>query len=134
MHRWSRAVALAVLLGSGWTACQRGETSQSSAREETGQAAPEPPSPRLDSYAQDVDDICHSEQRSGALERDKGERILIVAQWLGKTLRTDEGRSFVANLSQASAAEKVAILDGEALRLGLAGCPLARTWEAKLEN
>lgn len=88
----------------------------------------------LDAYGRDVDRICHSLQYSGAEERPEGERAIAVAQWLGVNIETDEGRSFMVRVSQATPADKVKILASESRRLGLAECPLIHAWSAGLKN
>jgi hypothetical protein len=79
-------------------------------------------------FARDVERICYCQEHSGALERPEGERTLIIAQWLGANLESDKGRDFLAEVARVAPAEKVTLLDREALSAGLPGCPLARTW------
>lgn len=79
-------------------------------------------------YPAEVADICFAEERSGALHQGEGERMMIVAQWLGTRIRTQEGRDFLARVARASAAEKATLLQAEATRLGLASCPLVQSW------
>jgi hypothetical protein len=79
-------------------------------------------------YRAEVADICFAEERSGALEQAEGERLMIVAQWLGTRIHTQPGRDFLAGVARASPAEKAALLQAEATRLGLASCPLVQSW------
>ncbi len=82
----------------------------------------------LSDYARDLDNICHSEERSGALARAEDERAMTVAQWLGGQIRTDEGRAFLGRFAQTNRNGKSQLLAEEAARLGLPGCPLAERW------
>jgi hypothetical protein len=81
-------------------------------------------------YRTDLDNICNAEERSGALAPDQAApRHLAVAQWLGPTIQTAEGRSFLAGLSKLAPAAKGARLRSESTRVGLAACPLADSWK-----
>jgi hypothetical protein len=79
-------------------------------------------------YQDEVADICFAEERSGALAEDEGARIMVVAQWLGTRIHTQQGRDFLAAVARATPAEKAALLQAEATRLGLASCPLVQSW------
>ncbi|ACY17124.1 mucin-associated surface protein (MASP) [Haliangium ochraceum DSM 14365] len=85
-------------------------------------------------YAAEMADICHAEERSGALELSEAERPFTVAQWLGGRVRSDEGRAFLGALAQVSAAAKPDVLDAEAAKLGLDTCPLADRWRAQAQK
>jgi hypothetical protein len=79
-------------------------------------------------YAADMADICFSQERSGALEHDEGQRTMVVAQWLGTRIRTQQGRDFLAAMARAEAAQKVTLLQTEIRKVGGEECPLAVTW------
>lgn len=79
-------------------------------------------------YAREVGDICAGEERSGALEQPENQRAIVLAQWLGTRVHSDEGRALLARLSRAAPAEKASILRAEAARVGLDACPLAGSW------
>lgn len=114
MRQWTHALVVAAMIAG----CQQGSTSDP---ESTRPAATTP-------YGRDVERICYCQEHSGALERPEAERTLIVARWLGANLESDQGRDFLAEVSRSSPADKVVLLDREALSAGLPGCPLARTW------
>ena len=134
------------IAGCCWLGCQSGATSdeQSAASAAPAAAAatagqhPGQPESRSESqqdpYARDVENLCFAEERSGALQRPEAERVMVVAMWLGQALKTAEGRTFLARVSQAGPAEKVVLLDSEAERLGMPECPLARAWSAGLKK
>ena len=92
-----------------------------------GQAAETPAGvdPR---YQAELADICFAEERSGALQQDESQRLMAVAQWLGTRIGTQQGRDFLASIARASPAEKVTLLEAESRRVGLASCPLAKSW------
>ena len=79
-------------------------------------------------YQAEVADICFAEERSGALQQDEGQRLMLVAQWLGTRIHTQQGRDFLAGVARAPAAEKGNLLQVEATRVGLASCPLVQSW------
>lgn len=90
-----------------------------------------PPAPAADSvspYVQELTHICNSEERSGALEYPEGQRSMVVAQWLGDNVQTEQGRAFLVRLAKTPPAEKAAVLQQEAAQSGLPSCPLARSW------
>lgn len=138
MRPWSHLVASIVLLAGSWTGCKQRDPAEERASTTVEQGAstalPSANMPELSRYGRDVERICYSEERSGALQRPEGERAMIVAQWLGDNIETDEGRSFMIKVAQASPAEKVAILEAEARTQGLTGCPLIQAWSAGLKN
>lgn len=72
--------------------------------------------------------ICNSEERSGALEYPEGQRAMVVAQWLGSNVETEEGRAFLVRLAKTPPADKAALLQQEAVRNHLPSCPLALSW------
>lgn len=79
-------------------------------------------------YQTEVADICFAEERSGAVQHDEGERLMIVAQWLGTRIITQPGRDFLASIARASPDEKAPLLQAEARRVGLDSCPVALRW------
>lgn len=79
-------------------------------------------------YRAEVADICFAEERSGALEQPGDQRMIIVAQWLGTRIHTQQGRDLLAAVARAAPAEKVTRLQAEAAQSGLASCPLAQAW------
>jgi hypothetical protein len=83
-------------------------------------------------YERDVDRICHAEEHSGAAEHD-GPRTLVIAQWLGENIETDEGRELLARVTRDDndPAAKARILDEAATAAGIDDCPTARTWVPK---
>lgn len=79
-------------------------------------------------YQAEVADICFAEERSGALQQDQSERPMVVAQWLGTRIATQQARDFLASIARAEPAEKVTLLQAESRRVGLASCPLVQSW------
>lgn len=114
MSTWRSAFLFGWLLAAG---CQQGNPP--AADQATGPTSP---------YGQDMDRICNSEERSGALAQPEGARTVAVAQWLGNNLQTAEARAFLVTLAQTRAEEKAALIMKEATRAGLSDCPLARSW------
>lgn len=96
----------------------------------SGQPAGQPAVPAgIDpEYAADVADICFGQERSGALAQDESQRAMIVAQWLGTRIRTQQGRDFLAALAPADPSQKVALLQAESRKVGLSECPLMVSW------
>jgi hypothetical protein len=95
-----------------------------------GQPADQPAVPAgIDpEYAAAVADICFGQERSGALEQDESQRAMVVAQWLGTRIRTQQGRDFLASLAPADPGQKVALLQTESRKVGLSECPLMVSW------
>jgi hypothetical protein len=93
-------------------------------------ATPSPlPAPNMDeAYGRDVERVCFAERLSGALERPAAERMIVVADWLGRVIETEKGRAFLAEFARVEPADKPAFLDRAAREVGLAQCPLAATW------
>lgn len=79
-------------------------------------------------YAADIADICFGQERSGALAHEEGQRAMVVAQWLGTRIRTQQGRDFLATIARAEPAQKVTLLQAEARKVGGDECPLAVSW------
>lgn len=77
-------------------------------------------------YRADVETICGAEGRSGfTLRRD----MQALGEWVRGHVATPEGNELYASLGDSSMAERATHLDAEALALGLATCPLARSYE-----
>lgn len=80
-------------------------------------------------YKRDLDNMCHAEERSGALDQDESTRQTLVATWLASTIQTQEARAFLAELAKAPSGEKGALIAKEAKRVGVEPCPLASVWK-----
>ena len=118
---------LVVALALG--ACQSGSSSSAPAPAPAPHGPPppavvEPGSP----YAKDVDKLCHALTLSGAMDQPEDARQLVVAKWLGGNLDTAEIHTFLVKLQALAPADKVAALDAEAKKVGLADCPLSAAW------
>ena len=94
---------------------------------QSGSAAP--PVERGSAYAKDVDKLCNALTLSGAMDQPEEARQLTVAKWLGANLETSEVHTFLVKLQGLAPADKVAALDAEAKKVGLAGCPLSKAWQ-----
>ncbi len=79
-------------------------------------------------YAKDIDRLCNVMARSGADQQGPGDQMLTTATWLSENLKTPESKQFMLRTNQLAAPERVAALEAEAGRVGLAGCPLAALW------
>lgn len=127
------------LLAAG---CQGNQASNQASGQESHQVPGQAPNPVSDQpasqpavpagidpeYAADIADICFGQERSGALEQDESQRAMIVAQWLGTRIRTQQGRDFLASLAPADPSQKVALLQTESRKVGLNECPLVVSW------
>jgi hypothetical protein len=81
-------------------------------------------------FARDVARICSAVSSSGAASQPEGNRVFVVAQWLGQNLESPEGRKFLGTIQPMGAADKAKALDAAATSAGLTSCDLARDWEA----
>ena len=81
-------------------------------------------------YAADIADICFGQERAGALEHDESQRAMVVAQWLGTRIRTQQGRDFLAAVARAEPGQKVTLLQAESRKVGMDQCPLVVSWGA----
>jgi len=79
-------------------------------------------------YRADIENLCHAEERSGALEQDESTRQMLVASWLANAVQTDEAREFLAGLAAVAPAEKAKRRAAEAKRAGVDPCPIANVW------
>lgn len=118
---------LAWLIACALVACQRSET-QPSAGSAVGSAAPA--SSIAPAYRQDIDNLCEAVVRSGAEQRPASEHTLLIAQWLGANLTTEESHKFLVKIEPLRGAAKADALEAEAARVGLSGCALAAVWRA----
>ena len=98
------------------TGCQRGS-------DHAAAAVPE-------AYRADIENLCDAVVRSGADQRPAEERTLLIANWLGSHLTTDEAHKYLAQIQPLQGEPKAAALDAEARRVGLPGCALAAQWRA----
>lgn len=80
-------------------------------------------------YRADLENLCDAEARSGALEQDPNTRAMVVAQWLGTTIKTQRARSFMASLASLAPSEKASALRKAAAEAGLDRCALADAWK-----
>ena len=81
-------------------------------------------------YAADIADICFGQERAGALEHDESQRAMVVAQWLGTRIRTQQGRDFLAAVARVEPGQKVTLLQTESRKVGMDQCPLVVSWGA----
>lgn len=80
-------------------------------------------------YAADVARICDVEHLSGAEREESSARSVIAAEWLGRHVKTQAGRDFLASLVPLAPAAKAARLRAEARRAGLDDCRTAAAWD-----
>jgi hypothetical protein len=116
----SRLAAVAFVL----VACQSGTPPSSGSAASAASAEP-----ASADYATDVEHLCNALKYSGADQQPAGAHQMMVAQWLGPNLKTQEIHTFLARFQSLDpAAKKQALLD-EARKVGLSGCPLADEWK-----
>lgn len=102
--------------------CQSGQSSESG-------GAPAPTSrATTNEYAGDIERLCNAMTLSGADKLPQGERMMPLAQWVAANLKTPEGKAFMLKTNQLPKGEHADVLEAEAARVGLAGCPLADFW------
>jgi hypothetical protein len=77
-------------------------------------------------YPADVETICAAEIRSGFTLR---QDMPALGEWVRAHLATPEGNELCAALGDAPFFDRAARLRSEARTLGLAACPLARSYE-----
>ena len=111
--------------------CQEGSTPSGQAAKPSGAGAE---SGAKTSYQRDLERICHSLERSGALEQSEGQRAMAVAYWLSNNIETIKGRQLLARINRAKPEGKVAILTEESKRMGMTSCPLAVSWGGGAKN
>jgi hypothetical protein len=78
----------------------------------------------------DVHRICNAVELSG-VDREPTNRQLFIAQWLGANIESVDGRNFLVSLARVEGEAKVKVLEDQARRVGLSGCPLAAEWKPK---
>lgn len=113
---------LAWLIACALVACQRNETPPAA-----GSAAAAPSSV-VPAYRQDIENLCDAVARSGAAQRPASEHPLLIAQWLGANLTTEDAHRFLVKIQPLRGATKADALEAEAARVGLTGCALAAVW------
>lgn len=79
------------------------------------------------SPAEDFENICHAEARSGAASiADPAQRAQHVAQWLEANLRSSDAKEAMAALAHASPDARGELLRAAAREVGYTGdCPMA---------
>jgi hypothetical protein len=110
-----RGAVLGVLLSLAITGCQRGD------RATEWRSTP---------LGRDVDRICNALEQSGARQQPAGAHQMLVAQWLGSHIESQDGRDFLASLARLEGAAKADALDAKAKEVGIATCPLSAEWRA----
>ena len=130
--KYRRVVVSCLIVGLAATAC-KASSSPGASPDDTPTPAPDPgpaPAPKAidPAYLADFENLCHSEQRSGADRDDTGNRTVTIAMWLGENVKTQGGRDFLAKFSRTQPDQKAALLESERARLGLDECPLIATW------
>ena len=96
----------------------------SSAKEEP------PPPPVVAPYVADIDNLCNVIERSKSNGLEAADKRFQTATWLAANLKTPEGHKFLEKIQPLDKAAKIAALESEATRVGLAGCPLANEWRS----
>jgi hypothetical protein len=84
--------------------------------------------PAAEPYRSDIENLCDAVSRSGADQRPDGDRTLLIAQWLGAHIQTQDAREYLARIQPLVGEAKAAALEAEARRVGLTGCALASEW------
>jgi hypothetical protein len=82
-------------------------------------------------YTQDITNLCDVVHLSGADQLPPADRTPTIAMWLGPHIKTDAGHEFLVAIQPLAGDAKVAALEHEARRVGLAGCALAAEWAPK---
>jgi len=81
-----------------------------------------------DAYRADITTLCDVVKLSGADQKPKDERAVVIAMYLGPNLKTAEAREFLVAIQPLQGEPKIAALEHEAKRVGLAKCELANEW------
>ena len=89
-----------------------------------------PPAPVVAPYVADIDNLCNVIERSGSKDLEPNDKRYKTATWLAANLKTPDGHKFLEKIQPLDRDAKIAALEGEAKRVGLAGCPLAGDWRA----
>jgi len=107
-------------------ACQSGSGSAPTPRPQATSEAPR--AFVTDGYRKDIEALCNVMHESGADAQPPDARQAIIAMWLGPHITTQEGHDYLIRIQPLQGEAKAAELEGEAHRVGLAGCPLAAEW------
>ena len=93
---------------------------------EPGSAKAAPPDPLRD----DLDRICNAVTLSGADQDSSAQGTYIMAQWLDANITSAPGREFLVEFARLGndKAARIAKLEDNAARVGLASCPLVAYW------
>jgi hypothetical protein len=118
---------LSMLCCGVWLLAAGCKGGQESSTDQAAGAAAAPVDPQ-EQYKAELSDLCFGEERSGAMDQPEAQRAMFMAQWLGTRIHTQQGRDFLAQVARAAPAEKAALLQAEATRLGLPSCPLVQSW------
>ena len=87
-----------------------------------------PKQPPVDpEYRADVETLCNVLERSGAAYQDPAERQYSISTYLAEHIYTEGGRELMIGFKEQP--EPGDALRAEAKRVGLAGCPLADSWQ-----
>ena len=105
-------------------ACQKGEASENAPSATVG-----PVTNVSTEYTKDIDNLCNSIVRASADKEDAEARQLLIANWLAANLKTDDAHKFLIHIQPMVGDAKAQVLEDEAKRLGLPGCPLAAAWK-----
>jgi hypothetical protein len=114
--------SLALVLVVAASGCQGGEQSAGAAPSTAAGSA------TTAEYAKDIERLCNVMTLSGADQQGPGDRMLTTANWLSENMKTPEAKRFMLQTNQTPADTRAAVLEAEATRVGLTGCPLAAMW------
>lgn len=78
-------------------------------------------------YQKDVERICNAVKHAGAEGLPAHDRALMVAQYLGTNLESDEGRQLSIKISKSIGEKRSAILSKASQKVGIAKCDLIET-------
>jgi hypothetical protein len=113
-YRAALTAALVAVLGVGQASCQKTVTQTDF---------------RSTPLGRDVDRICNAVEQSGVDKDPSANRQVFVAQWLGANIESGDGRNFLVSLARVEGEAKATLLEEQARRVGLSGCPLAAEWK-----
>jgi hypothetical protein len=135
-------VRLAVTVAALAAACQTGTSSPPATGSGTARRPPPPAAtvgvPKAPGGSvvatltrDETEDLCNAFERSGAATDVAENRDYLIANYLGKTIRSDTGHAWLINFSRLGddQAARVAILTRAAKDAGLTSCPLAALWQ-----
>ncbi len=125
-------VQIAVMKRFAWllvaAACQSGSSSAPAGKPAAGSAGARPFV--TDAYRKDIEALCNVMKLSGAEDQPPDARQAIIAMWLGPHITTEDGHKYLIGIQPLQGEAKAAELEGEARRVGLDGCPLAKEWRS----